>query len=90
MSTIDVRPDKGHQRLQRGKPEFSETASPRPDPTVQARVEALVVKQYTAGRSLRQLAELTDRSFSAARNILSKHGVHRRGSGAESLRGPSA
>ena len=49
-----------------------------------------IVEQYAAGRSLRQLAELTDRSFSAVRNILSKHGVHRRGSGAEWLRGPSA
>jgi hypothetical protein len=71
-------------------PEFSGTASPRPDPTVQARVEAFIVEQYAAGRSSRQLAEPTDRSFSAVRNILSKHGVHRRGSGAESLRGPSA
>jgi hypothetical protein len=71
-------------------PEFSGTAKPRPDPTLQARVEAFIVEQYAAGRSLRQLAELTDRSFSAVRNILSKHGVHRRGSGAESLRGPSA
>ena len=57
---------------------------------MQARVEAFIVEQYAAGRSLRQLAELTDRSFSAVRNILSTHGVHRRGSGAESLREPSA
>jgi hypothetical protein len=46
-------------------PEFSGTAKPRPDPTVQAWVEAFIVDQYAAGRSLRQLAELTDRSFSA-------------------------
>jgi hypothetical protein len=50
-------------------PEFRGTASPRPDPAVQARVEAFIVEQYEAGRSLRQLAELTDRSFSAVRNI---------------------
>src|SRR4051794_9877151 len=62
-------------------PEFAGTASPRPDPAVQARVEAFIVKQYTAGRSLRELAELTDRSFSAVRNILARHGVHRRGTG---------
>jgi hypothetical protein len=34
--------------------------------------------QYAAGLSLRELAELTDRSFSAVRNILDKHGVRRR------------
>jgi hypothetical protein len=53
---------------------------------VQARVEAFTVEQYAAGRSLRQLAELTDRSFSAVRNILYRRGVHRRGAGAEALR----
>jgi hypothetical protein len=63
-------------------PDFRGTASPRPDPAVQARVEAFIVEQYEAGRSLRQLAELTDRSFSAVRNILTRHSVHRRSSGA--------
>jgi hypothetical protein len=48
---------------------------------VQARVERFIVEQYTAGRSLRELAELTDRSFSAVRNILDKHGVRRRAAG---------
>ena len=62
--------------------EFAGTASPRPNPEMQARVEAFIVEQYAAGRSLRQLAELTDRSFSAVRNILNKRGVHRRGAGA--------
>ena len=57
---------------------------------MQARVEAFIVRQYAVGRSLRQLGEPTDRSFSAVRSILSKHGVHRRGSGAESLRESSA
>lgn len=61
---------------------------PRPNPQVQARVEAFMVEQYAAGRSLRQLAELTDRSFSAVRNILNRRGVHRRGAGAEALREP--
>jgi hypothetical protein len=55
---------------------------PRPDPAIQARVEAFIVEQYEAGRSLRQLAELTDRSFSAVRNILTRRSVHRRSSGA--------
>jgi hypothetical protein len=67
-------------------PEFRGTASPRPAPAVQARVEAFIVEQYEAGRSLRQLAELTDRSFSAVRNILTRRSVHRRSSGAAVLR----
>jgi hypothetical protein len=45
-------------------------------------VEASIVEKYAAGRSLPELAELTDRSFSAVRNILARHGVHRRGAGA--------
>jgi hypothetical protein len=49
---------------------------------VQGRVEASIVQNYAAGRSLPELAELTDRSFSAVRNILARHGVHRRGAGA--------
>ncbi len=52
---------------------------------MQTRVETFIVDQYAAGRSLRELAQLTGRSFSAVRNILSKHGVHRRGSGAMTL-----
>lgn len=63
-------------------PEFAGTASPRPDPAIQARVERFVVEQYQGGRSLREIAELTDRSFSAVRNILAKHGVVRREVGA--------
>jgi hypothetical protein len=69
-------------------PEFAGTASPRPDPAVQARVEAFIVEQYAAGRSLRELSELTDRSFSAVRNILNRRGVHRRGAGAPELHEP--
>src|SRR3954452_13431603 len=41
---------------------FVGTASPRPDSAVQERVEAFIVEQYAAGRSLRELSELTDRS----------------------------
>ena len=67
-------------------PDFAGTASPRPDPVVQSRVEAFVVDQYAAGRSLRELAELTDRSFSAVRNILDKHRVSRRPAGAGPIR----
>jgi predicted transcriptional regulator len=55
---------------------------------VQARVEAFIVEEYAAGRSLRELAELTDRSFSAVRNILTRHGIHRRGTGAAAVLEP--
>lgn len=48
-------------------------------------MEAFIVEQYALGRSLRQLAELTDRSFSAVRNTLDKHGVRRRSAGAAAL-----
>jgi hypothetical protein len=64
-------------------PEFAGTAVSRPDLVVQARVEAFVLEQYAVGRSLREIAELTDRSFSAVRNILDKHGVRRRERGAQ-------
>jgi hypothetical protein len=74
----------------RPRPEFAGSASPRPNPGVQARVEAFIVEQYAAGRSLRELAELTDRSFSAVRNILNRRGVHRRGAGAAARREPGS
>jgi len=41
-----------------------------------------VVEQYLAGLSLRQIAELTDRSFSGVRRILASRGVRRRPAGA--------
>jgi hypothetical protein len=69
-------------------PEFSGTAKPRPDPTLQARVEAFIVEQYAAGRSLRQLAELTDQSFSAVGTSSPGRCVHRRGAGALALPEP--
>jgi hypothetical protein len=68
-------------------PEFAGTALSRPDSAVQVRVERFVLQQYVAGRSLRELAELTDRSHSAVRNILDKHGV-RRGAAVVPCRGP--
>jgi hypothetical protein len=66
-------------------PDFAGTALPRPDPAVQARVERFVLDGCSAGRSLRELAELTDRSHSAVRNVLDKHGVRRRPTGAAAL-----
>jgi hypothetical protein len=67
-------------------PDFVGTAVSRPDPAVQAAVERFVLEQYAAGRSLREIAELTDRSHSAIRNILDKHGVRRREVGAAPTR----
>ncbi|WP_442929165.1 helix-turn-helix domain-containing protein [Modestobacter sp. VKM Ac-2985] len=52
---------------------------------MQAEVEAFVRDEYAAGRSLREIAELTGRSHSAVRNILDKHGVERRPVGATGL-----
>jgi DNA-binding NarL/FixJ family response regulator len=69
-------------------PAFVGTALSRPDPAVQARVEAFVLEQYAGGRSLREIAELTDRSHSAVRNILDKHGVRRRERGAVVIEQP--
>jgi hypothetical protein len=48
-------------------------------------VEVYIVERYQAGASLRVLAEETDRSFSAIRNILNRRGVRRRGAGAPRL-----
>lgn len=43
---------------------------------------AFVLEEYAAGRSLREIAELTDRSHSAIRYVLQRRGVLRRGRGA--------
>jgi hypothetical protein len=73
----------------RPRPEFKGTATPgRPAPDAHQRVVDYVLAEYAAGRSLRQIAELTDRSFSAVRNILHRAGIHRREAGAPPL--PSA
>jgi hypothetical protein len=55
---------------------------PRTHDAEHQRLVDFVLEQYAAGRSLRQIAELTDRSFSAVRNILDRAGVHRRDIGA--------
>jgi DNA-binding NarL/FixJ family response regulator len=62
--------------------EFVGSNKSRPDPVVQRRVEGFVLTRYAEGKSLREIAELTDRSYSAVRNMLDKHGVRRRPSGA--------
>lgn len=47
------------------------------------RLKAFMISQYETGRSLRQIAELTDRSFSDVRSILAGSGVQRRSVGAQ-------
>jgi hypothetical protein len=46
-----------------------------PSQRLQAQLEAFVLAEYGAGRSLRQIAELIDRSPTAVRRVLDKHGV---------------
>jgi len=71
-------------------PEFAGTAVSRPNPDVQRRVESFVQVEYAAGRSLREIAELTDRSHSAIRNILQRNGVLRRAVGAARQEDPKS
>jgi hypothetical protein len=53
-----------------------------PSRRLQAQLEVFVLTEYAAGRSLRQIAELIDRSPTAVRRVLDKHGVSRRAVGA--------
>lgn len=62
-------------------PRFAGTGSDggqRADPEL----VAFVLEEYAAGRSLREIAQLTDRSHSAVRYLLQRRGVLRRGRGA--------
>lgn len=65
-------------------PEFAGTARTGTigDRDLQARLEAFVIAQYAAGRSLREIAELIDRTQTAVRRVLDKHHVPRRAPGA--------
>ncbi len=62
-------------------PTFRGTA--RPGIHADAQLKSFVIEQYVdSGKSLREIAELTDRSLSAIRNILERAGHLRRGAGA--------
>jgi Helix-turn-helix domain len=50
-----------------------------------AELTKYVVREYAQGRSLRELAELTDRSWSEVRKILAAAGVRRRPAGAQRI-----
>jgi len=65
-------------------PEFTSTRDSA-HPLLQARLETFIVGQYSEGRSLREIAELVDRSQTAVRRALDKHRVPRRPSGARPL-----
>lgn len=49
-------------------------------------VRDYIIEQYRAGRSLREVAELTGRTHGAVRNVLERAGVPRRGRGAPAVR----
>ena len=66
------------------RPEFAGTRSSA-HPLLQERLEAFIVATYREGRSLREIAELVDRSQTAVRRALDKHHVSRRPSGARPL-----
>ncbi len=74
----------------RPEPEFAGTARSGTVAArdVQTRLEQFIAQQYTAGRSLRETAELVDRSQTAVRRVLDKHGIRRRPSGAAVLSDP--
>ncbi|WP_442937467.1 helix-turn-helix domain-containing protein [Nocardioides sp. URHA0020] len=62
--------------------EFRGSATTRPSPEQRRRLLEFVAAQCRAGRSLREIAELADRTQSAVRRILDQAGVPRRGQGA--------
>lgn len=63
-------------------PSFRGTATIKQSAQQRRTLIAFVAREYQAGRSLRELAELTDRSQTAIRRALDEAGVPRRGRGA--------
>lgn len=63
-------------------PQFKGTNVTRPTKAQREQLLVFVAHEYQAGRSLRELAELTDRTQSAIRRALDQSGVSRRGRGA--------
>lgn len=63
-------------------PEFAGTAGVKQTTRQRQQLLAFVAEQYQAGRSLRQLAELTGRTQPAIRRALDQAGVPRREPGA--------
>lgn len=69
-------------------PQFRGTATPRQSVEQRAVLLEFCAAEYRAGRSLRELAALTDRSQSAVRRALAQAGVQLRSSGAPRIRQP--
>ena len=63
-------------------PRFKGTNTSRPTPQQRAELVAFVAAEYRAGRSLRELAELTGRTQTAVRRALDDVDVPRRPRGA--------
>jgi predicted transcriptional regulator len=63
-------------------PEFVGSASTRPTPERRRQFLEFVRMHYPAGRSLRELAEMTGRTQTAVRRALDELGIARRGRGA--------
>lgn len=66
-------------------PQFAGTNVIKPTAVQRAELLAFVAEEYPAGRSLRELAELTGRTQTAVRRALDEAAVPRRGRGAPSL-----
>jgi hypothetical protein len=64
-------------------PEFIGTNVIKPTEEQRARLVEYVAAEYRAGRSLRELGELTGRTQTAVRRALDAAGVRRRGRGAQ-------
>jgi hypothetical protein len=67
-------------------PEFKGTATIKQMPEQRARLLAFAAAAYERGRSLREIAELTDRTQAAIRRALDQAGLSRRGPGAPRTR----
>ncbi|WP_370692290.1 helix-turn-helix domain-containing protein [Nocardioides sp.] len=67
-------------------PEFANSATSRGQtPAQRQRLRTFVAAEYAAGRSLRELAELTGRTQTAVRRALDEAGIRRRQRGAPPL-----
>ena len=64
-------------------PQFAGTNGTRPTREQRRALVEYVAREYEAGRSLRELAELTGRTQTAVRRALDEAGVRRRGRGAQ-------
>lgn len=67
-------------------PEFAGTNGIKQTPKQRERLLAFAAHEYQAGRSLRELAELTGRTQTAIRRALDDAGISRRESGAPKLK----